>query len=145
MDKVTYDDVYEIAAEVAEETIKKFLQNLVKLVPAAEDVVDDIKESQYEELKRLKQAESQQEVYTSKRAKIREQARSQPIIPMDDDDEEEDEFAAIAHPSKAQNVSSLKLDEALSQIPLESSDLYGGAASSPVDDSQIVPCEGLDA
>lgn len=143
MDKVTYDDVYEIAAEVAEETIKKFLQNLVKLVPAAEDVVDDIKESQYEELKRLKQAESQQEVYTSKRAKIREQARSQPIIPMDDD--EEDEFAAIAHPSKAQGTSSLKLDEALSQIPLESSDLYGGAASSPVDDSQIVPCEGLDA
>jgi hypothetical protein len=144
MDKVTYDDVYEIAAEVAEETIKKFLQNLVKLVPAAEDVVDNIKESQYEELKRLKQAESQQEVYTSKRAKIREQARSQPIIPMDDD-EEEDEFAAIAHPSKAQGTSSLKLDEALSQIPLESSDLYGGAASSPVDDSQIVPCEGLDA
>ena len=144
MDKVTYDDVYEIAAEVAEETIKKFLQNLVKLVPVAEDVVDDIKESQYEELKRLKQAESQQEVYTSKRAKIREQARSQPIIPMDED-EEEDEFAAIAHPSKAQNVSSLKLDEALSQIPLESSDLYGGAAASPVDDSQIVPCEGLDA
>ena len=142
MDKVTYDDVYEIAAEVAEETIKKFLQNLVKLVPAAEDVVDDIKESQYEELKRLKQAESQQEVYTSKRAKIREQARSQPIIPMD---EEEDEFAAIAHPSKAQGTSSLKLDEALSQIPLESSDLYGGAASSPIDDSQIVPCEGLDA
>lgn len=144
MDKVTYDDVYEIAAEVAEETIKKFLQNLVKLVPAAEDVVDDIKESQYEELKRLKQAESQQEVYTSKRAKIREQARSQPIIPMDDD-EEEDEFAAIAHPSKVQGTSSLKLDEALSQIPLESSDLYSGAASSPVDDSQIVPCEGLDA
>lgn len=144
MDKVTYDDVYEIAAEVAEETIKKFLQNLVKLVPAAEDVVDDIKESQYEELKRLKQAESQQEVYTSKRAKIREQARSQPIIPMDDD-EEEDEFAAIAHPSRAQGTSNLKLDEALSQIPLESSDLYGGAASSPVDDSQIVPCEGLDA
>lgn len=144
MDKVTYDDVYEIAAEVAEETIKKFLQNLVKLVPAAEDVVDDIKESQYEELKRLKQAESQQEIYTSKRAKIREQARSQPIIPMEDD-EEEDEFAAIAHPSKAQGTSSLKLDEALSQIPLESSDLYGGAASSPVDDSQIVPCEGLDA
>lgn len=145
MDKVTYDDVYEIAAEVAEETIKKFLQNLVKLVPAAEDVVDDIKESQYEELKRLKQAESQQEVYTSKRAKIREQARSQPIIPVNDEDEEEDEFAAIAHPSKAQGTSSLKLDEALSQIPLESSDLYGGAASSPVDDSQIVPCEGLDA
>ena len=144
MDKVTYDDVYEIAAEVAEEPIKKFLQNLVKLVPAAEDVVDDIKESQYEELKRLKQAESQQEVYTSKRAKIREQARSQPIIPMDDD-EEEDEFAAIAHPSNAQGTSSFKLDEALSQIPLESSDLYGGAASSPVDDSQIVPCEGLDA
>ena len=144
MDKVTYDDIYEIAAEVAEETIKKFLQNLVKLVPAAEDVVDDIKESQYEELKRLKQAESQQEVYTSKRAKIREQARSQPIIPMDDD-EEEDEFVAIAHPSKAQGTSSLKLDEALSQIPLESSDLYGGAASSPVNDSQIVPCEGLDA
>ena len=144
MDKVTYDDVYEIAPEVAEETIKKILQKLVKLEPAAEDVVDDIKESQYEELKRLKQAESQQEVYTSKRAKIREQARSQPIIPMDDD-EEEDEFAAIAHPSKAQGTSSLKLDEALSQIPLESSDLYGGAASSPVDDSQIVPCEGLDA
>lgn len=52
---VTYDEVYEIAAEVCEDMITKFLKNLVKLVPVAEDVVDDIQEQQYEELKALRQ------------------------------------------------------------------------------------------
>ncbi len=52
---VTYDEVYEIAAEVCEDMITKFLKNLVKLVPVAEGVVDDIQEQQYEELKALRQ------------------------------------------------------------------------------------------
>ena len=44
MDKVTYDDVYQIAAEVCEDMITKFLRNLVKLVPEAEEEVEDLQE-----------------------------------------------------------------------------------------------------
>ena len=39
---------------------------------------------------------------------------------------------------------SLGIDDALSQIPLERSDLFGEAANSAVDNSSIVPMNGLD-
>lgn len=152
MDKVTFDDVYEIAAEVAEETIKKFLTNLVKLVPAAEDVVSEIKEEQYEELRQLRQGKLQ-ETRVSKRAPIATAKKSSaPIIPTEEDDEEDfysqqdDEFAQIAHPvtNSAANTG-VDIDEALSQITLEKSDLFGAAANSAVDDACVVPMQGLDA
>lgn len=153
MDKVTFDDVYEIAAEVAEETIKKFLTNLVKLVPAAEDVVSEIKEEQYEELRQLRQGKLQ-ETRVSKRAPVATAKKSSaPIIPTEEDDEEEDfysqqddEFAQIAHPvtNSAANTG-VDIDEALSQITLEKSDLFGAAANSAVDDACVVPMQGLDA
>ncbi len=152
MDKVTFDDVYEIAAEVAEETIKKFLTNLVKLVPAAEDVVSEIKEEQYEELRQLRQGKLQ-ETRVSKRAPVTAAKKSSaPIIPTEEDDEEDfyaqqdDEFAQIAHPvaNSAANAG-VDIDEALSQITLEKSDLFGAAANSAVDDACVVPMQGLDA
>lgn len=152
MDKVTFDDVYEIAAEVAEETIKKFLTNLVKLVPAAEDVVSEIKEEQYEELRQLRQGKLQ-ETRVSKRAPVATAKKSSaPIIPTEEDDEEDfysqqdDEFAQIAHPvtNSTANVG-VDIDEALSQITLEKSDLFGAAANSAVDDACVVPMQGLDA
>ena len=152
MDKVTFDDVYEIAAEVAEETIKKFLTNLVKLVPAAEDVVSEIKEEQYEELRQLRQGKLQ-ETRVSKRAPVTAAKKSSaPIIPTEEDDEEDfysqqdDEFAQIAHPvtNSAANTGA-DIDEALSQITLEKSDLFGAAANSAVDDACVVPMQGLDA
>lgn len=48
MSNITIDEVYEIAAEVAQETITKFLSNLVKLVPNAGDITEDIKQAQYD-------------------------------------------------------------------------------------------------
>ena len=153
MDKVTFDDVYEIAAEVAEETIKKFLTNLVKLVPAAEDVVSEIKEEQYEELRQLRQGKLQ-ETRVSKRAPAATAKKSSaPIIPTEEDDEEEDfyaqqddEFAQIAHPVTNSTANAgVDIDEALSQITLEKSDLFGAAANSAVDDACVVPMQGLDA
>lgn len=152
MDKVTFDDVYEIAAEVAEETIKKFLTNLVKLVPAAEDVVSEIKEEQYEELRQLRQGKLQ-ETRVSKRAPVTAAKKSSaPIIPTEEDDEEnfyaqqDDEFAQIAHPVTNSTANAgVDIDEALSQITLEKSDLFGAAANSAVDDACVVPMQGLDA
>ena len=152
MDKVTFDDVYEIAAEVAEETIKKFLTNLVKLVPAAEDVVSEIKEEQYEEPRQLRQGKLQ-ETRVSKRAPVATAKKSSaPIIPTEEDDEEDfysqqdDEFAQIAHPVTNSTANAgVDIDEALSQITLEKSDLFGAAANSAVDDACVVPMQGLDA
>ena len=151
MDKVTFDDVYEIAAEVAEETIKKFLTNLVKLVPAAEDVVSEIKEEQYEELRQLRQGKLQ-ETRVSKRAPVATAKKSSaPIIPTEDDEEDfyaqqDDEFAQIAHPVTNSTANAgVDIDEALSQITLEKSDLFGAAANSAVDDACVVPMQGLDA
>lgn len=152
MDKVTFDDVYEIAAEVAEETIKKFLTNLVKLVPAAEDVVSEIKEEQYEELRQLRQGKLQ-ETRVSKRTPVATAKKSSaPIIPTEEDDEEDfysqqdDEFAQIAHPVTNSTANAgVDIDEALSQITLEKSDLFGAAANSAVDDACVVPMQGLDA
>lgn len=152
MDKVTFDDVYEIAAEVAEETIKKFLTNLVKLVPAAEDVVSEIKEEQYEELRQLRQGKLQ-ETRVSKRAPVATAKKSSaPIIPTEEDDEEDfysqqdDEFDQIAHPVTNSTANAgVDIDEALSQITLEKSDLFGAAANSAVDDACVVPMQGLDA
>lgn len=151
MDKVTFDDVYEIAAEVAEETIKKFLTNLVKLVPAAEDVVSEIKEEQYEELRQLRQGKLQ-ETRVSKRAPVTAAKKSSaPIIPTEEEDEEDfyaqqdDEFAQIAHPVTNSTANAgVDIDEALSQITLEKSDLFGAAANSAVDDACVVPMQGLD-
>ena len=148
-DRVTFDDVYEIAAEVAEETVKKFLTNLVKLVPQAADVVDEIRDEQYEELRSLRQGKLQENRRqpVPQRRPVRQQ---EAIIPVDDNDDAfyddaEDEFAAIAHPAtSAQTDPDLDVDTALSQITLEKSDLFGEAAHSEVIDNAVVPMGNLE-
>lgn len=128
-DKITIDDVYEIAAEVAEETVIKFLKNLVKLVPTADEVVDSIKDAQYEELQNYRKGAGAATV-----ARVQEAvSRKKPIITAEDLAEDVDnEFASIAHPAQA-NSAELDVDDALSQIPLDTSDLFGQAMNSPVD------------
>lgn len=149
-DNITYEEVYEIAAEVAEETVKKFLKNLVKLVPIGEDVAEDLREQQYKELKQLrKNRMTEQKIQSPVPIRnVAKQQNSAPIIPMDDDEQfyedSDDEFANIAHPTQSAADPSLGIDDALSQIPLERSDLFGEAANSAVDNSSIVPMNGLD-
>ncbi len=94
-DGITYDEVYEIAAEVCEEMFTKFLRNLVKLVPAGEDVVDDIQEQQYEELKALRQEKLKESVDKA----FTKPARQRPAVQSDDFGLlGGNDFAAIAHP-----------------------------------------------
>lgn len=85
MANLTYQDVYEIASEVAEETITKFLQNLVKLVPAAQDIQEGIQERQFEALRKNKKRKPVQESFD-----------------YPEDDEDSDEFEQIAHPKRMQ-------------------------------------------
>lgn len=95
-DGITYDEVYEIAAEVCEEMFTKFLRNLVKLVPASEEIVDDIQEQQYEELKALRQEKLKESV----NKEFTKPARPKPA-PIPNDDFGllgGNDFAAIAHP-----------------------------------------------
>lgn len=123
MEKITYDDIYEIAAEVAEETITKFLQNLIKLVPSSEDVVDDIKEQQYEELRALKQNRNNTNT-------VNTDFGSKSFVEQQNDD-----FAAIA--GKQNLKEDISMDSALNQISLEKSDLLGQASASEIEDSVI--------
>ena len=134
--EITYDDVYDIAAEVAEETITKFLQNLVKLVPQAEDIVDDIQANQYEELQELRElrAMKQHGEFTGHSSRSPQRFTEQRA--------RDDEFAQIARPSKA-NSNKLDVDDALAEIPLEASDLFGAASTSPVDNN-IIPVAGVE-
>ena len=121
---LTYDDVVQIATEIAEQTVKTFLKNLIKLVPTAEETEDAIRTAQYKELQALRSG-------AKPKALAKTSETSAPII---DILEEEDEFAAIAHPEKSNKLNeAYNMDDALSQIPLERSDLFGEAAQSPVD------------
>lgn len=133
MDNITYDDVYEIASEVAEETITKFLQNLVKLVPGSDEVLDDIKNRQYQELKKLKQ----------KRSSIIEEPEEEDSVgdfePESFEEQRDKEFAQIAHGKSSLKENVNNFDSILSQVPLEGSDLANLAQNSPVEDSTIPP------
>jgi len=117
---LTYDDVYEIAAEVAEEVVTKFLSNLVKLVPSSEEVVEDIQERQYQELKQLRQNKMQE----SASNKHVDYAPDE-LVNMGSDED----IAAIAHPEKAGGEESWaaknNFDDVLSSVTLEKSDLVG--------------------
>lgn len=126
MQSVTIDDVYEIAAEVAEETITRFLQNLVKLVPVAEDTIDTIRQSQYDELKNYRQSKPSLRESTNDRA-LSSSAR--PIVPVEDTDME---FAAIAHPGRPDGKEA-DVMSVLNEIPLENSELATSALNSPCD------------
>lgn len=98
MDRITYDDVYEIAAEVAEETLTKFLKNLIKLIPSAQETVEDIRETQQQELRELralkKKGKGLRESYQPPKYEEEEEYYS------GDSDEEDEEFEEIAHPKE---------------------------------------------
>lgn len=113
-ERITIDDVYEIAAEVAEETVTKFLKNLVRLVPAAEDIVESIKDSQYEELQNYRRAAGVPQAEAPKRTK--------PILTVEDlTDDVDNEFRDIAKPAKL--TESYDFDDVLAAVPLERSNL----------------------
>ena len=57
--RLTEEDVYEIAAEVAQEMITKFLSNLKGLIPDPEDVADEIQENYRREFRDFKKGYSQ--------------------------------------------------------------------------------------
>ena len=120
---LTYDDVYEIAAEVAEEVVTKFLRNLVKLVPSSEEVVEEIQESQYQELKRLRQGKLQENAPATATKHV--DYAPDELVGMGDDDD----IAAIAHPEKVGGEASWaaknNFDDVLSSVTLEKSDLVG--------------------
>lgn len=129
MDKVTYDDVYQIAAEVCEDMITKFLRNLVKLVPDAEEEVEDLQESQYQELQayraqagRDKRAMKEALVYPKKQTKSVDYAPDEIV-----EENVDDEFAKIAHPesegAEGWNPMMGTEDDVLSQIPLQTGNL----------------------
>lgn len=115
-DYLSYEDVYEIAAEVAQETITKFLQNLVKLVPNSEDVVNDIQEQQFRNLRNMR---AQQTQYTSQpqnpvyRQTHMNESISSPITETND---VRDDFDEIAHPGSNAEVNKGIFD-VLNQIP----------------------------
>lgn len=118
---ITYDEAVEIAAEVAEQTVKTFLKNLMKLVPIEEEVVDEVRTAQYRELQALRSGKE-----------VTKTTSEKPIIDILDEDID-NEFAAIAHPAQTRLNEAYSMDDALAQIPLERSDLFGEAAQSPVD------------
>lgn len=129
MDKVTYDDVYQIAAEVCEDMITKFLRNLVKLVPEAEEEVEDLQESQYRELQELR-AQAGRDKRAMKEALVypnKKQAKSVDYAPDEIVEESaDDEFAKIAHPeADGENWNPMMgtEDDVLSQIPLQTGNL----------------------
>lgn len=67
--RLTEEDVYEIAAEVAQEMITKFLSNLKGLIPDPEDVADEIQENYRREFREFKKGYSQSRVQESSRAR----------------------------------------------------------------------------
>lgn len=152
--ELTIDDVYEIASEVAENTVKTFLSNLVKLVPSAEATVDAIRDAQYRELKKLKKSknvsyddyedESEEEDYEdfeeeeAPTKKLKESAKRNPVSLKDLVDDDAD-FAAIAHPATANESPEMNIDAALSQITLERSDLFEAAATSEIEPCTVNP------
>lgn len=82
MQYVTVDEAYEIASEVAQKTITKFLTNLVRLVPDAEDMVDDIKAEQWRAYRESKSGRP------ASKKRVREQSWDETV----EDNQEEDDY-----------------------------------------------------
>lgn len=120
MSNVTIDDVYEIASEVCETMITKFLKNLVKLVPEAEDTVGEIQEQQYQELKQLRQNRLSESRLTPR--------KSVDYAPDELDEGDNNDFAAIAKNKPiGTNVADWEaknnFDDVLSNVELQADNL----------------------
>ena len=147
MQYVTVDEAYEIASEVAQKTITKFLSNLVRLVPDAEDMVDDIKAEQwraYRESKSGRPAKKQvresedwedaveddddeddymRKVYEEGKKKklARKSPEDEGEEPEEDEDNTEDVFEQVAHGGKShvRNMNEIFPDDMEKQITLK--------------------------
>ena len=107
--RITIDDVYDIAAEVCEEMIGKFLSNLVKLVPTGEDIVEDIKEDQWRSLRSGRMPSTPRD--DPEMAAIKQQVQKSVAAQFQDD------IAEIRQ--KPQSANDLISDDFMSQIDLE--------------------------
>lgn len=107
--RITIDDVYDIAAEVCEEMIGKFLSNLVKLVPTGEDIVEDIKEDQWRSLRSGRMPSTPRD--DPEMVAIKQQVQKSVAAQFQDD------IAEIRQ--KPQSANDLISDDFMSQIDLE--------------------------
>lgn len=107
--RITIDDVYDIAAEVCEEMIGKFLSNLVKLVPTGEDIVEDIKEDQWRSLRSGRMPSVPRD--DPEMVAIKQQVQKSVAAQFQDD------IAEIRQ--KPQSANDLISDDFMSQIELE--------------------------
>lgn len=117
-DYLSYEDVYEIAAEVAEDTITKFLKNLVKLVPKSEEVVDEIQERQFRDLRNMR---SQNSNFTQTPITT-QQNLQESFTPNIPEEPEQDDFDAIAHP-QSNTATDKSIFDMLSQLPGNDADM----------------------
>ena len=131
MQNVTIDDVYDISTEVCEEMITKFLQNLVRLVPTAEDTIDAIEEEHYRAHRAMREGRANP---APKRRTV-----TPLTIPKEEDEEvyeeeeEEDEIAALAHPKTDKLQESFLNDDFISSLPTECDTLPGAEQGIGID------------
>ena len=120
MVNLSVQDVYDIAAEVCEEMMTTFLQNLLKLVPAEQDVIESIEENHFRE--RRGQPTSKQQMKQQIRERVnRAIGYSEEEEEAIDDEEAEIEaqFEAIRHPAKDQEAKAFLDESFLNQLPKE--------------------------
>lgn len=131
MKPLTYDDVYDIATEVCEKMITKFLQNLVNLVPDAEETMDEIEEEHYEAHRAMREGRANP---VPKRRTV-----TPLTIPKEEDEEvyeeeeEEDEIAALAHPKTDKLQESFLNDTFINSLPTECDGLPGAEQGIGID------------
>lgn len=53
--QLTEQDVYDIASEVCEKMLSNFISNLVRLVPAAQDTVEEIQDEYFDEIREMRE------------------------------------------------------------------------------------------
>ena len=134
MQNVTIDDVYDISTEVCEEMITKFLQNLVRLVPTAEDTIDAIEEEHYRDHRAMREGRANP---ASKRRAVTPltipKEEDEEVYEEEEEEEEEDEIAALAHPKTDKLQESFLNDDFISSLPTECDTLPGAEQGIGID------------
>lgn len=134
MQNVTIDDVYDIATEVCEEMITKFLQNLVQLVPTAEDTIDAIEEEHYRAHRAMREGRANP---APKRRTVTPltipKEEDEEVYEEEEEEEEEDEIAALAHPKTDKLQESFLNDTFINSLPTECDGLPGAEQGIGID------------
>ena len=134
MQNVTIDDVYDIATEVCEEMITKFLQNLVQLVPTAEDTMDAIEEEHYRAHRAMREGRSPAPVQKRRTvAPLTIPKEEEEEVYEEEEEEEEDEIAALAHPKTDKLQESFLNDTFINSLPTECDGLPGAEQGIGID------------